>query len=70
MNTGNDKKNAHLSTVLTCKSMKVLVTTNVQVQLKAVDIEAAAPLMRPGKTSPIISQGMGPYPTEKETTYL
>ena len=34
----------------------------------AVEIEAAAPRILPGKISPIISQGIGPKPTEKETT--
>ena len=42
--------------------MKVFVTMNVQAQLKAVEIEAAAPLIRLGKISPIISQGIGPKP--------
>ena len=42
---------------------------NVHVQLKAVEIEAAGPLIRLGKISPIISQGIGPNPIEKLTTY-
>ena len=42
--------------------MKVLVTINVHAQLKAVEIEAAAPRIRLGNISPIISQGIGPKP--------
>ena len=42
---------------------------NVHVQLKAVEIEAAGPLIRLGKISPIISQGIGPNPIEKLITY-
>ena len=53
---------------LTCMSMNVLVTINVQVQLKAVAIDAAAPLILPGRISPIINHGMGPKPTENEQT--
>ena len=49
--------------------MKVFVTINVHVQLKAVEIEAAGPLIRLGNISPIISQGIGPNPIEKLTTY-
>ena len=48
--------------------MKVFVTMNVQVQLKAVEMEAAGPRIRLGKISPIINQGIGPNPTEKLTT--
>ena len=53
----------------TCKSIKVFVTRNVNVQFKAVAMLAAAPRILLGKTSPIISQGMGPKPREKLTTY-
>jgi hypothetical protein len=49
-------------------SINVFVTMKVQVQLKAVAIEAAAPLILPGKISPIINQGMGPKPMENEHT--
>ena len=49
--------------------MKVFVTMNVHVQLKAVEIEAAGPLIRLGNISPIISHGIGPNPIEKLTTY-
>ena len=49
--------------------MKVFVTINVHVQLKAVEIEAAGPLIRLGNISPIISHGIGPNPIEKLTTY-
>lgn len=50
--------------------MKVLVTIKVQVQLNAVANDAAAPLILAGNTSPIMSQGIGPNPTEKLTTYM
>ena len=53
----------------TCKSIKVFVTRNVNAQFKAVAILAAAPRILLGKTSPIISQGIGPNPREKLTTY-
>jgi hypothetical protein len=49
--------------------MKDFVTTKVQVQLNAVAMEAAAPRILDGKSSPIISHGIGPNPAEKETTY-
>ena len=49
--------------------MNVFVTINVHVQLKAVEIEAAGPLIRLGNISPIISHGIGPNPIEKLTTY-
>ena len=48
--------------------MKVFVTMNVQVQLNAVEIEAAGPRIRLGNISPIINHGIGPNPTEKLTT--
>jgi hypothetical protein len=48
--------------------MKDFVTINVQDQLKAVEIEAAAPRIRLGNISPIISHGIGPKPTEKLIT--
>ena len=53
----------------TCKSMNVFVTKNVNAQFSAVANEAAAPRIRLGNTSPIISHGMGPNPMEKLTTY-
>ena len=53
---------------LTWRSMNDFVTMKVQAQLKAVAIEAAGPLIRPGNISPIISQGIGPKPVEKEIT--
>lgn len=37
----------------------------VQDQLNAVATEAAEPLILAGRISPIISQGMGPKPSEK-----
>jgi hypothetical protein len=48
--------------------MKDLVTMKVQVQLKAVAMEAAAPRILPGKISPIMSHGIGPNPVENEIT--
>jgi hypothetical protein len=48
--------------------MNDFVTMKVQVQLKAVAMEAAGPLILPGKISPIISQGIGPNPVENEIT--
>jgi hypothetical protein len=41
--------------ILRKMSGKVLVTTNVQNQLKAVATEAAEPRILPGKISPIIN---------------
>ena len=41
----------------------------MQAQLKAVESEAAGPLIRLGNISPIINHGIGPKPTEKLTTY-
>lgn len=46
-------------------SINVLVTTNVQVQLKAVTIDAAVPLTFAGNISPIMSHGTGPAPMAK-----
>lgn len=43
---------------------------NVQAQLKAVDSEAAGPLILAGRISPIISHGTGPKPREKPNTYI
>lgn len=42
----------------------VFVTMNVQSQLNAVHIDAAAPLIFAGNISPIISHGMGPKAKE------
>ena len=56
------------SQLSTCMSINVLVTTNVNAQFRAVAKEAAVPRIRLGKTSPIISQGIGPKPMEKLTT--
>ncbi len=40
---------------------------NVQAQLNPVEMLAAAPRILLGKISPIMSQGIGPKPTEKLT---
>ena len=49
-------------------SINVFVTTKVNAQFKAVAKDAAVPRIRLGKTSPIISHGIGPKPIEKLTT--
>lgn len=48
----------------------VFVTRNVIDQLKPVATDAAFPRIFAGKISPIISQGIGPKPSEKHSTYI